>query len=661
MDLSKIKRVAIYPSIGIARVGNSPDEYFIGPTIPGVPASDNNDFRDPQGRIKRQAAKFFVFGLDAEGNILGELNESHGVNIDWRVDVANKKAEWYQFDIALDIPAAEGFYDTNGNAQNPRGLPLLCQKRNLYFEGSRKDLMIEATARHISGINKNADGQGKGYRFEGTIGTQQKEVYLGEVRTDDSGNLIFLGGLGLSDSFDGKPLTTFANNEGWHDDTSDGPVDATVTWGEGDNKVTLEAEGAWVVVAPPNYAVGVQAFTTGYELIQDVQYREGKLTPGETKFYKDVYPTLQHLTQNQWVNAGVSREFGWGSAYEFDNELLLKRLNDKSEANRPFRQTILESFRNPNYKEMQAEAWPPLYGDAVTFNINSTDPRNWYAVTELQYFHLQNWAMGNFVEDQPHVPKTWDEMGPAEQANGLTEAALEETLGGPFHPGCEFTWPMRNAIMYNENDPWRIKRRKYAKDDFGVALDHEIAFSKDGPLDGSAPGDITRWMAVPWQSDTSSCLSAYRAYAGEYLPTFWPARVPNDVLTERDFEDVQDSNLPKEARIKAFSPAKRKKWLRGYIFNDDGTFKGGNSISERMKGVTKFTKEWYKIGIILKKPLDADPDLFPGEAWVETGRSIDKPTQQKRSLKRDVESAETTEEQGTQRPAWVDMNPRLLR
>ena len=71
MDISKVKKVAIYPSIGFARVGNSQNSYFIGPTIPGVPASDPNDFRDRSGRVKRQAAQFFVYGLDAKGNILG--------------------------------------------------------------------------------------------------------------------------------------------------------------------------------------------------------------------------------------------------------------------------------------------------------------------------------------------------------------------------------------------------------------------------------------------------------------------------------------------------------------------------------------------------------------------------------------------------------------
>jgi hypothetical protein len=648
-DTKLIKKVAIYPAIGIARVGNSPEEYFLGPIIPGQSTSDPDDFRDKKGRIKRQAAPFYVYALDAKNNVLGELNESNGAKVEWRVEVANKKSAWYNFDLALDIPAAKGDYDSNGNA-TPDGLPVLSQKRNREYasDAERKVLMIAPEAQRISGKNKNP--QGLTQRFEGTVGKEKLPVYLGELRTDEQGRLLFLGGLGKSDSFNGKKLTTFANNEGWHDDTSDGPVDATVTLADGR---VLQADGAWVVTAPTDFAVGVQAFTTGYDLIRDVQCGGD---PGKAKpaFFKDIYPTLKHLTENQWVNAGVSRAFGWGSAYEFDNKALLARLNDKSDANRPFRQTVFESFRNPAYIKMQPEGWPPLYGDAVTFNMSSTDPRSWYAVTSLQYKQLERWAKGDFIEDAPAVAKTWEELTAAEQANGLTEAALAETLGGPFHPGCEFTWPMRHALMYGPT-PFRIKRRKVAKEDFGVAISPDICLAKGGPLDGSAAGDLTKWMAVPWQSDTSSCLSAYRAYAGEYLPTFWPARVPNDVLTQEDYNVIKDSKTSNDVKLQRFSPDARKKWLRGYIFDDQGNFLGGSSIDDRLKGVTKFTEEWDKIGILLKKPLDVDPELFPADVWVETGRSIDKPKLLKKMLK------SAAPEEVTAHPAWLDVNPRYLR
>lgn len=648
MDFNKIDRVAIYPAIGIARVGNAPDAYFIGPTIPGQAAADPDDFRDKEGRIKRQGAKFFLYALDKEGNILGELNDSHGAKIDWRVDVANKKAAWYNFDIALDTPTAKGEYDMDGNA-TPGGPPVLSQKRNREYQGEdRKKLMIEARAQHITGTNTNPEGDK--YHLKGKIGHAETPVYLGELRTDELGRLIFLGGRGHSDSFTtpASPLTTFANNEGWHDDTSDGPVDAEVELPDGR---TLVAEGAWVLTAPPNFAVGVQAFSTGYELLEDVAAKKHPhLKKERPAFYADIYPVLRHLSRNQWVNAGVSRDFGWGSAHDFEDERIIERLKDPSDLNRAFRQVIFESFRNPNYEKPEPQGWPPLYGDGVTFNIKSTNPRAWYAITELKYTYLKQWAEGEFDIDAPPVKKTWAALTPAEQAHGLTEAALEETLGGPFHPGCEYTWPMRHAIMYKDDMPFRIKRRSKAREDYGIAISNSIVLEEDGPLDGSSPGDLTKWMAVPWQSDTSSCLSSYRTYAGEYLPTFWPARVPNDVLTEDDFHKLSASGTSTNDKFAAFGPSSRKKWLRGYIFDDQGNFLNGTSITDRMKGVTKFTEEWHKIGIILKKELD--DDLFPSEVWVETGRSITTP----RSLKASVD-----ETGAVVRPEWVDMNPRKLR
>ena len=79
------------------------------------------------------------------------------------------------------------------------------------------------------------------------------EVPLGELRTDDAGRLLVFGGTGHSGpAIPGTIAVTFANNDLWYDDTSDGPVDATVRIAGREIPVT----GAWVVVAPPNYAPG---------------------------------------------------------------------------------------------------------------------------------------------------------------------------------------------------------------------------------------------------------------------------------------------------------------------------------------------------------------------------------------------------------------------
>ena len=63
----------------------------------------------------------------------------------------------------------------------------------------------------------------------------------------------------------------------------------------------------------------------------------------------------------------------------------------------------------------------------------------------------------------------------------------------------------------------------------------------DGPLAGSTPGDLTRWLSTPWHSDAASCRSGYEPEISTVLPTFWPARVPNHVLREADYLVVVDT------------------------------------------------------------------------------------------------------------------------
>ena len=111
----------IHPAIGIARLGDSPDEFCISPEGPaqlpidcdakGNPYKGNKrvtKFKDSKGRIKRQAARFHIYVYDddhPEGRALkvgdsieGGGNQGKLVDIQWRVQLANKKAAWYTFD-----------------------------------------------------------------------------------------------------------------------------------------------------------------------------------------------------------------------------------------------------------------------------------------------------------------------------------------------------------------------------------------------------------------------------------------------------------------------------------------------------------------------------------------------------------------------------------
>jgi hypothetical protein len=67
-------------------------------------------------------------------------------------------------------------------------------------------------------------------------------------------------------------------------------------------------------------------------------------------------------------------------------------------------------------------------------------------------------------------------------------------------------------------------------------------------------------MAVPWQTDTASCRSGYLPSYDPYVPTFWPARVPNQVLTREDYDIVVNEEASIAERLAAF--ARRASWLR---------------------------------------------------------------------------------------------------
>jgi len=102
---TKIVRAAIHPAIGVARVGNSKKEFYIGPEVLDPSPQPPGFYKDKKGALKREAAQFRVYGYNARGEAVAELT-ADSAEIKWTVHVANKKAAWYEFQIALDIPEA---------------------------------------------------------------------------------------------------------------------------------------------------------------------------------------------------------------------------------------------------------------------------------------------------------------------------------------------------------------------------------------------------------------------------------------------------------------------------------------------------------------------------------------------------------------------------
>jgi len=94
MTNKPIRKIRIHPAIGIARLGNSPEEYFIGPEVPGVypPVSE---YRDEEHCLKRQAARFRLFTYDENDEVIGEITsqDPRVKSIRWTVHLKNTKAQ----------------------------------------------------------------------------------------------------------------------------------------------------------------------------------------------------------------------------------------------------------------------------------------------------------------------------------------------------------------------------------------------------------------------------------------------------------------------------------------------------------------------------------------------------------------------------------------
>jgi hypothetical protein len=90
------------------------------------------------------------------------------------------------------------------------------------------------------------------------------------------------------------------------------------------------------------------------------------------------------------------------------------------------------------------------------------------------------------------------------------------------------------------------------------------------------------------------------------LPSFWAARVPNQVLSERSYRRVLDESLPLAQRMKHLFY--RVEWLR--YFGPDYETRINDNVAK-----------WDKLGIITARDGSADhaEHGLPARFWVETG------------------------------------------
>jgi len=614
---ASIAKLRIYPAIGICRVGGS-EQWFLAPEVPGLPPNPEGGYKDGDSKIKKQVQRFRVYAFDEKNRVIGEITAKDHA-IDWGVHQANTKAAWYGFNNPLD------------NGERAPGLPT--QKRNQYFvtDAERERmLVIDGKKKTIKGKQTNLDGKHPEYAFEGEFWGKQK-VSLGDLRTDSAGRLLVFPPDGQSDSPNNVGITSFADNDGWHDDWCDGPVTASVTI----KGRRFEAESAWVACVGPNFAPEIPPITTLYDVIADLNQQQGwtQAPTGALSFRKHIYPTFRRTALMKWVSNAANQREGWlPGMVDLSDEQVIKKLANPSKQNEAFRKSVLEFFRDPNkqgdeaYKEERLKV-PYMMGDGVNYDGS---PLQWFQFPKLQYSYLQAWAAGDFIndfdDDKIKPIHSLDDIPLQDQPASLTEAALEPCSGGAFHPGVELTYYLRLAPMYARNynhraEPFRIAHKDRGRfvQNIGRLLTPEKAFEGGDhappPIGHQMAGDLTRWMGLPWQCDAFSCQ---QVLLQENFPTavWWPALLPIDVLTEQDYTLLMNKALSDTQRIKFFNT--REAWSR------DVAGIGYHANASYWDGITNMITLWERMGFVLKRPGPkgkASLDGVPKEVFVEVGRA----------------------------------------
>jgi hypothetical protein len=584
----------IHPAIGVARLGNAdPSTYFIGPEIPGYPATGEAPGSSVppykvNGLVKPQAARFRIYEYAYQG---GKLTPVREINLDtpgiqaisWHAHLANRKSS---------------FHEENGPSGESRPPEAL---RNASVT-DRRSLESDFGPRSISGR-----GQGPVEFRHGTSANPAAESvvrgadgnpvidYLGQLRTDAAGRLIAIAGRGRSgcDTATPAPLTHWANNDHWFDDISDGPITATVTLSDG-TQVSMDAAGhAWLLTGPPDFAPRIAPAVSLYDLLFDMAVRQRALLPANHSFYESGGP-LHRLRQladafrggEEVEFPGITPDFATEVLPVLDNAYRFRWVSPIVSAKHAT--LINPSLGDPNGRYDQARVRAFSYIRAPAGALAGTGPRSMprllgdnpyqgdslttggdggtatavpdhirrLTLTRTQFGLLRRWASGVFTPSTPSLPP------PQITPHGLDRAALENCSGGAFFPGIECGWQIRNSALFIE--PFRLNH----------AATSQYLGEAGRPL---AAGHFSRQMAIPWQADFSDCTTE-----GNF--DWWPAQRPSSAFLDA-------------------SAQKPVSWAR-----PDDRFAGGNVVCT----YDDMIANWWKFGFIVQQW---------GGAFIETERA----------------------------------------
>lgn len=503
----------IHPAIGFARVGDSPDSFYLEPTkVGGLPTEYDEtgqevpvkNFKDA-GQIRRQAARFRIYRYE-DGKNPVEVSACAGKglkSVKWKVHMANKKSAWWNFselqgDVLLgpeDTDVRQSKYWKGPTLRNPT----VADRKTLITDPGPRTLSEPGGWVELDALS--APGDYPFVNFPDQAITPYPVTTLGRVKMTERGELLVLGGHGNTGGPVGVPLVSFAGGDGWFDDVGDGPVTAEIETEEG----AVLALDAWVVSASPKFAPELVNIATLADTFIDVGVRSMGLCPAlygngmfnddyVASFERDIRPIFESMKGYRWV-ANVDAMVS-AATPGFD-------LADAGEARREQRRALFSIFRDPGSGKTAPELAPDhqrLFADngfpMMPMNSGDNSIRNYYiekfmALTPTQYHLLRQWSEGKFVLERENDWAAW--------ASPLDIATAGNAVGEPMAPGIEVTWTMRNPDVLTPGDPFRIK--SVPRSDFYLNPDRDETIAGNG----CEAGDLTKRMAVPWQADFFDC------------------------------------------------------------------------------------------------------------------------------------------------------------
>lgn len=569
----------VHPAINFARVGSSED-YYIAPetaagelldketgVFGGLPIKKNTedtfiqaaDLRDKDCNPHRQAARFRIYAYDAQQETYPSNDPGREVRIGdtvggkviqdivWTVHLANKKANNYAISSG-PVKGEEGIVAYENDGLPPVRNPVYGD--SLADEKRRKTLVIDAGPRAISSLSDGQDTQqfnsehcsyalangviqkapdypvsfpDDHFKMFNPLGSIQS---LGQMTIEaGTGRLIVIGGYGkaaaIYDSNDKPPVLNDAiDNNGWFDDTSDGPVNAVIVFKDG---TTSTVVGAWVVATDPAYAPQTRNVNSTWDDIYSTWIEQLNLQPDmysdgqynetfQAGFDTDVLSVFHAAFLQRW---NTNLPSGGVKGHEL---LASVQPSDDPSVKIPNFKSLI---RNPNIPAEDDEGvkMPLALGDAM---------KSFLALTPTQYFLLNQWYDGKSVDSAPV-------LGGGER---LDKVVLENCLGGRYSPGIDLTFIVRDINLYQQN--WRGKTGPFRIN--GQPLDYSSA-AKDSPfLDVGyvplrtaqvEPGDLCKFMALPWHTDYNSCATHTpdpNPKNNNTLYWSWPAQRPVSVF-----------------------------------------------------------------------------------------------------------------------------------